>query len=76
LLGGQAVHIPKRPGEPDSTFADISRIKRNLGWQPLVSFEDGVAQVAANIDYWRDAPLWDPTTIAQATETWFKYLSR
>ena len=29
LLGGagKTVHIPKRPGEPDSTFADISKIK-------------------------------------------------
>jgi UDP-glucose 4-epimerase len=76
LLGGEKVNIPKRPGEPDCTFADISRIKRDLGWQPLVSFEDGVKQVADNIQYWRDAPLWDPSSIAQATETWFRYLDK
>jgi UDP-glucose 4-epimerase len=76
LLGGEIVHIPKRPGEPDCTFADISRIKRDLGWEPIVSFEDGVRQVADNIEYWRNAPLWDPTSIAQATETWFRYLAR
>jgi UDP-glucose 4-epimerase len=75
LLGGEAVHIPKRPGEPDCTFADISRIRRELGWEPLVSFEQGVAQVLENIDYWRDAPLWDEASIAQATETWFRYLA-
>ena len=28
----------------------------------------------ADIDYWRDAPLWDPESIAQATKTWFEYL--
>jgi UDP-glucose 4-epimerase len=76
LLVGEKVNIPKRPGEPDCTFADISRIKRDLGWEPLVSFEDGVKQVAANIEYWRDAPLWDPSSIAQATETWFRYLDK
>jgi UDP-glucose 4-epimerase len=76
LLGGEAVHIPKRPGEPDCTFANISRIKRDLGWEPIVSFEEGVRQVADGIEYWRDAPLWDPTSIAQATETWFRYLGR
>src|SRR6202035_131013 len=26
LLGGEVVHVPKRPGEPDCTFADISKI--------------------------------------------------
>ena len=76
LLGGEAVHIPKRPGEPDCTFADITRIMSELGWQPHVTFEEGVAQVASNIEYWREAPLWDPGSIAQATETWFRYLSR
>jgi len=76
LLGGEAVHIPKRPGEPDCTFANITRIRSELGWRPQVSFEEGVAHVAANIEYWREAPLWDPGSIAQATETWFRYLSR
>lgn len=74
LLGGEAIHIPKRPGEPDCTFADITRIKRDLGWEPVVSFEEGVANVLANIEYWREAPLWDPASIAVATETWFRYL--
>lgn len=75
LLSGDSVFIPKRPGEPDCTFADIGKIKRDLGWAPEVSFEDGVAKVAAAIDYWRDAPLWDPTSIARATEAWFDALT-
>lgn len=74
LLGGPVVHIPKRPGEPDCTWADITRIKAELGWLPDVSFEDGVARVVADIDYWRDAPLWDPETIAKSTASWFSYL--
>jgi UDP-glucose 4-epimerase len=40
-----------------------------------VSFEEGVAKVLADIDYWRNAPLWDPDSIAKATKTWFEYLS-
>jgi UDP-glucose 4-epimerase len=76
LLGGPKIHIPKRPGEPDCTFADISKICRLLGWQPKVSFEEGVRKVLDNIDYWAQAPLWTPESIASATESWFKYLTR
>jgi UDP-glucose 4-epimerase len=76
LLGGPVVHIPKRPGEPDCTLADIGKIKKLLGWKPKVAFEDGVAEMVRNIDYWRSAPVWTPDTIADATKDWFKYLGR
>lgn len=75
LLGGEVTRIPKRPGEPDSTWADITRITTELNWHPQVSFEQGVANIVANIDYWRNAPLWDPDLIAHATKTWFKFMS-
>jgi len=75
LLGGEKIRIPKRPGEPDSTWADISRITSELDWRPQVSFEEGVGKVLADIDYWRSAPLWDPESIDKATKTWFQYLS-
>ena len=74
LLGGDKVHIPKRPGEPDCTFADISRIQKELGWQPKVSIEEGVANLLNNIDYWHEAPVWTPDNIAVATRDWFRYL--
>jgi len=76
LLGGDVVYIPKRPGEPDCTWADISAITRDLGWKPRVAFEDGVAMMMKEIEVWRDAPLWDPDSIAKATRTWFQYLGR
>jgi UDP-glucose 4-epimerase len=74
LLGGEKIHIPKRPGEPDCTWADIAKITAELDWKPKVSFEEGVAKIVADIDYWKNAPLWDPESIARATKTWFEYL--
>lgn len=74
LIGGPVVYIPKRPGEPDCTWADITKIQRELGWKPAVSFEDGVQRMMDKIELWSDAPLWDPQTIAQATKTWFEFL--
>ncbi|MFC1767457.1 SDR family oxidoreductase [Candidatus Margulisiibacteriota bacterium] len=76
LLGGKITYIPKRPGEPDCTFADISKITKSLNWQPKVSFEEGVKILLNNIDYWREAPVWTPETIKDATKDWFKYLSK
>ena len=74
LLGGEVVHIPKRPGEPDCTFADVRKIERLLGWRAETSLETGVARMLEHIDDWRDAPVWDPNSIAQATTTWFAHL--
>lgn len=74
LLGGPVVHVPKRPGEPDSTHADTQKAARLLDWSPKVTFEDGVAKILANIDYWREAPVWDVDSIAEATKTWFDQL--
>ncbi len=76
LLGGEVVHVPKRPGEPDCTWADIRKIRAHLGWAPRVSFEQGVATLLQHIDYWRQAPVWDPASIAAATKTWFACLTR
>jgi UDP-glucose 4-epimerase len=74
LIGGEATYIPKRPGEPDVTWADITRITTDLGWRPTIPFEEGVRRMMAEIDVWKDAPLWDPASIAAATKTWFDYL--
>lgn len=74
LLGGEIVHIPKRPGEPDCTFADTAKIERLLNWHAQVPFEQGVARMIERIEDWRDAPVWDPSSIGKATESWFRYL--
>lgn len=57
LIGGSVEFLPKRPGEPDSTYADIAKARRLLGWEPKVSFEDGVQLILDSIEYWRDPYL-------------------
>jgi UDP-glucose 4-epimerase len=75
LIGAEEItHIPKRPGEPNCTFADTTRIAEDLGWKAQVSIEEGVAELLANLDYWRDAPVWTPDRIAEATQDWFKHI--
>ena len=76
LLGGEVEYIPKRPGEPDCTFGDTSKILRLVGWRPTVSLEQGVSNMLANIEDWRDAPVWDSDSIQQATKAWFTYLAK
>jgi UDP-glucose 4-epimerase len=75
LLGVKnVVYIPKRPGEPDVTFADVRKIQRLLGWKAKVTFPEGVAVMRQEMARWKDAPLWEPNSIADATKDWFKYL--
>ena len=74
LLGGETVHLPKRPGEPDCTFADTAKIVEDLGWRPATSFEDGTRSLLEIIEEWRDAPVWDERSIENATRGWFAQL--
>ena len=76
LLGkNKIVNIPKRPGEPDCTFADISKILKKTKWKPKISFKDGVNKLLNSIDEFKDAPVWDAVSIENETKDWFKYLS-
>lgn len=68
------VHLPRRPGEPDATWADVSRARELLGWRARVPIGEGVARMLEQIDYWRDAPVWEPAAIERATAAWFRYL--
>jgi UDP-glucose 4-epimerase len=74
LGGGRVVHIPKRPGEPDTTHADIAKIQQMLGWKPKVSFEEGIAQVLLHRNDWSRARVFTPAMIKRATRDWFCYL--
>jgi len=76
IIGGPKTFVPKRPGEPDCTHADISKAKKLLSWQPKVTLEEGLKIVIKNINYWKDAPLWTPKKIKLATKDWFKYIKK
>ena len=75
LLGAKDfVHIPKRPGEPECTWADTSLIEELIGWKARISFEDGVKTMLENIKDWEKAPVWNPNSIEEAAAAWFKFL--
>jgi len=76
LLDHETCSIPKRPGEPDITFADITKIKKLLNWSAQVSFEQGVAKALEHISDYKEAPVWEPDSIATQTDSWFKALSK
>tara|TARA_Y100000590_G_scaffold18275_1_gene21738 strand:+ start:2321 stop:3310 length:990 start_codon:yes stop_codon:yes gene_type:complete len=76
LIGGKKVFIPKRPGEPDRSLADIYKIKKDLSWKPKISIEKGVEGLLKNINYWKTAPVWTVKKIKKATSTWFRLLGK
>ena len=70
------IHIPERPGEPKITHANINKITNDLKWKPKVSFEKGVENILENIEYWKNAPLWNKKNISKETELWFKFMGK
>jgi UDP-glucose 4-epimerase len=74
LGGGEKLTIPKRPGEPDCSFGDISRIQDKLKWRANIPIEAGVEIMLENIKLWENAPVWDVESIKEATSDWFRYL--
>ena len=75
-IGGDIVYLPKRPGEPECTWADITKITSELNWKPRVGFKEGVAKMMVEIENWKDAPLWDPSSIEKATDIWFRFMGK
>ena len=74
IINSKKINIPKRPGEPDVTHANISKIKKYLKWKPTYDITKGVKLMLKNLDYWKDAPKWTPKKIQKETKNWFKYL--
>ena len=71
LLNCDVEYLPKRPGEPNSTFANIKKITNSLNWKTKVPFEKGVEIMLNDIQKWKNAPLWNVKSIENATQTWF-----
>ena len=74
LLDCKSTNIPKRPGEPELTSANISKIKKELNWKPKVNIKKGIKLILNDINYWNKAPVCTPNKIKIATKVWFKYL--
>ena len=76
LIGGKKIFIPKRPGEPQRSLANINKAKKHLRWKPKVDLTEGISMLIENIDQWKNAPLWTPKKIKIATKVWFQYLKK
>jgi UDP-glucose 4-epimerase len=76
LLKGKKINIPKRPGEPDVTFACIKKIKSKTSWKPKISIEKGIQIMLKHINDWKYAPVWTPSKISKQTKKWFYYLGK
>ena len=74
ILQGEVVHVPKKPGEAEKSIANTTKIRKMLSWEPEVAFEDGIKNVLKHIDDYKEAPLWTPEKIKDATKSWFHYL--
>jgi UDP-glucose 4-epimerase len=74
MISKKKNYIPKRPGEPDRSKADITKAKKILKWKPLVPVKEGVGVMLENINNWKKAPVWNKKSISNATKVWFKYL--
>ena len=48
-------YVKDRPGHDRRYALDSSKIRRQLGWQPLTSFEDGIRRT---IDWYRSNTMW------------------
>jgi nucleoside-diphosphate-sugar epimerase len=45
MISSDQRHGPRRAGDAESTLADISRIRAELGWMPEVPFAEGLAEM-------------------------------
>ena len=76
LVGGKKINIPDRPGEPMRSCANIFKAKKILQWKPEIKFEIGIKEMLKDINKWKDAPLWTPKKIKNATKMWFSFLKK
>jgi len=60
IAGREAVieHLPASPSDPMTTWADVSKAKRLLGWSPESNIEDGVARA---VEWYRENREWAST---------------
>ena len=74
IISSKYIKLPRRPGEPFVTWANINKIKKHTKWKPEIKFENGIKDMLTNILDWKDAPLWNKKKISSETKLWFEYL--
>ncbi len=45
IFGGRRTYISKRPGEPNRSCANISKIKKDIKWKPKITIVEGISQL-------------------------------
>ena len=45
IIGGKKIFIPKRPGDPYRSCANISKIKKEIKWKPKISIIEGIERL-------------------------------
>ena len=48
IFGGRKTFIPKRPNEPKRSLANISKIKKDIDWRPIISIQEGLKKLIDN----------------------------
>lgn len=69
------MRLPDRPGEPKETRALIQKANRMLGWEPRVSFDEGLACMTADTDYWKAGRVWTWEESVETQKEWYNLLS-
>jgi UDP-glucose 4-epimerase len=75
ILGGNKVSVPKRPAETERSIANISKIRKDLNWQPKITIDEGVKMLIKDINNWKEAKVCTPEKIEEEIKNWSKYLS-
>ena len=45
IIGGKKIFITKRPGDPNRSCANISKIKKDINWKPRISINYGIRKL-------------------------------
>ena len=45
MIGGKKIFISKRPGDPNRSCANISKIKKDIKWKPRISIIEGIERL-------------------------------
>jgi UDP-glucose 4-epimerase len=77
LLENVGNEVPKQIKQATEDFArgvSAYLMKNHKLHYPVSNAFCKLWEMLNNIDYWKNAPLWDKEKIGIATKTWFKYL--